>query len=88
VVQTTAEKGLAPLKQLFAIIQAIGQRITRLINFILVVLVYFLAIGPLSLVFRAFRRTPLENSNPHLEGSLWLERTPTPAQLERFTRQF
>jgi large-conductance mechanosensitive channel len=79
---------IAGLKWLFHRVQAVGKLITRLINLVLIAVVYFAVIGPMSLVFRLAGRDPLERRDVPARPSHWSLKDPTPAELERFRRQF
>ncbi len=78
---------LGGIKKVFKPIQAAGLAVTRFIDLVLVALVYFLAIGPLSLVLRVTRQKLLEA--PALsDGTYWVGRPQPVAELEKFQRQF
>ncbi len=68
-------------------IQAVGLAITRFINLVLVGLVYFLAVGPLSLILRVTGKKLLESPQSS-DSSYWVDRTQPIAELDKFQRQF
>ncbi len=77
-----------PFLWVFKRMEAFGRLITRALNVVLVGLVFFLAIGPLSLVLRVMGKNILEPERSGDSGTFWIERAEIPPELERFSRQF
>lgn len=75
------------LKQIWQGLQRVAQTVHRGVTWVLVALVFVLAVGPLSLWLRALGRSVLE---PQQAGgsSFWLSRREVPLTLERFRKQF
>ncbi len=78
---------LGVVKKLLKPFQAVGRAITRAINLVLVFLVYFLVIGPLSLILRVTGQRLLE-ATPISDDTYWVARRETGGALEQFRRQF
>lgn len=70
--------------------QKVAHGITRVINFVLLGLLYILAIGPTSLVMRLMRSDILDTRwDPHAaRSSFWEVRPPSPTDIERHKQQF
>ncbi len=79
--------GLDVLKKLLSPIQAVGRAISRFVNIVLVFLVYFLVIGPLSLIIRLTRENLLE-AKAISDDTYWVARQKPVVSIQQFRRQF
>ena len=75
------------LKLVLKPFQTVGRAITRFLNLILVFLVYFLVIGPLSVIIRLTREKLLE-ATPLSDETYWVGRQEPVVSLDKFRRQF
>lgn len=78
----------AIVRKVWGVMEAVGQRISRVIALILIVGVYALAICPLALVLRVMGTKTLDDAWLPNALSHWQQRAETPLELERFRRQF
>ena len=78
------------LKTLWSFWRRVADQITHVLNLIIVLLTYFLAIGPVGLTLRIVNKDPMDKAfDPeNAPESYWSERPPLPTELERYERPF
>lgn len=80
----------AVLGRVWGVWKKVGHTITKTLNFVLLMLAYALAIGPVSLILRLTGEDILDKkwTPQDPRPSFWRPRDPVPDDPERFLRQF